>query len=155
MTQTPEPLAVIQSDREAAADWMSCQSYDWGFCGDVRSGRVESDLVAAFARHRIEHATPSPVEGMREERVVPIVPTEAQWGGLARDIMMWLDFGPGQKTPRALFKHLERCGSDIPQWLRDEPEMQALDHVPSKGTRCAIIYWAMLEAAALPLPGEG
>jgi len=68
------------------------------------------------------------------------------WGGLARQIMMWLDFGD-KRTPRSLFRHLEMSGMPIPQWLRDEPEMQALDHVPSKGTRCAIIYKAMLEAA--------
>lgn len=69
--------------------------------------------------------------------------TEAMWGGLARDIMMWLDMSP--KTPRALFKHLERIGREVPQWLRDEPEMKHLDHVPSKGTRCVLIYKAMRE----------
>ncbi len=71
-------------------------------------------------------------------------PSEAMWGGLARDIMMWLDFGT--KTPRELFKHLKRTGRDIPKWLTDEPEMRALDHVPSKGTRCVIIYKAMQAA---------
>jgi hypothetical protein len=76
---------------------------------------------------------------------VPLVPTEAQWDGLARDIMMWLDMG--DKTPRALFQHLERIGRDVPQWLKHEPELQCLDHVPSKGTRCAIIYRAMVEDA--------
>lgn len=90
----------------------------------------------------------------------PLVPTEAQWGGLARDIMMWLDMHEaGGKTPRNLFLHLERLGRDIPQWLRDEPELQDLDHVPSKGTRCTIIYRAMLEAYAARLaelpPREG
>jgi hypothetical protein len=74
--------------------------------------------------------------------VAPEQPTEAQWGGLARDIMMWMDMRP--LTPRALFRHLDQLGRDIPQWLRDEPEMQALDHVPSKGTRCVIIYRAMI-----------
>lgn len=77
--------------------------------------------------------------------IVPKEPTEAQWGGLARDIMMWLGFD-GQPTPRRLFDHLGRLGRDIPQWLRDEPEMQSLDRVPSKGTRCMIIYRAMLES---------
>jgi len=78
-------------------------------------------------------------------RTVPIVPTEAMWGGLARAIMMWLDMA--HRTPRNLFQHLERSGHEIPQWLRDEPELKNLDHVPSKGTRCAIIYRAMIEAA--------
>jgi hypothetical protein len=71
-------------------------------------------------------------------------PPEEAWGGLPRDLVMWLDMG--DKTPRALFKHLERCGRPIPQWLRDEPEMQCLDHVPSKGTRSVLIYRAMLSA---------
>jgi hypothetical protein len=81
-------------------------------------------------------------------------PNKELWGGLARDLVMWLDMTP--KTPRALFKHLERCGREIPQWLRDEPEMQHLDHVPSKGTRAVLIYRAMLPAIrTLPTEGEG
>lgn len=71
--------------------------------------------------------------------------TDAMWGGLARDIMMWLDFDT-RPTAGSLLKHLENVGTHIPQWLRDEPEMQHLDHVPSKGTRCAIIYKAMEES---------
>jgi hypothetical protein len=71
-------------------------------------------------------------------------PSDEMCVGLARDIMMWLDMDP--KTPRALFKHLERISREIPQWLRDEPEMQSLDHVPSKATRCAIIWQAMMTA---------
>jgi hypothetical protein len=82
-------------------------------------------------------------------KLVPVIPTEAQWNGLARDMMMWLDMD-GRHTACSLFKHLERCGTEIPQWLRDEPEMKNLDHVPSKGTRVAIIYRAMLAAAPTP-----
>ena len=47
MTETP----ITQADRDAAADWMSTKSYDWGYCGDIRQGRVSHDLVQAFARH--------------------------------------------------------------------------------------------------------
>lgn len=72
-------------------------------------------------------------------------PSEEVWGGLARAIMMALDMGA--LTPCAMFEHLERTTDEIPDWLRNEPEMQALDHVPSKGTRCVIIYRAMLEAS--------
>lgn len=93
---------------------------------------------------------PAEIEPRRVDEatvLAPVRPSETQWGGLARDIMMWLDMGPGSaKTPRALFAHLEQVGRPAPQWLRDEPEMQNLDHVPSKGTRCAIIYKAMLFA---------
>lgn len=85
-------------------------------------------------------------------KLVPSIPTEDQWGGLARDMTMWLDMD-GRKTAGSLFKHLERCGTSIPQWLRDEPEMKNLDHVPSKGTRVTVIYRAMLQAAPVH-PGE-
>jgi hypothetical protein len=78
-------------------------------------------------------------------------PDEA-WDGLPRQIMMWMDFGE-RTTPRSLFAHLERSGYEIPQWLRDEPEMQHLDHVPSKGTRCVLIWKAML--ANILKEGEG
>lgn len=79
-------------------------------------------------------------------------PDEGMWDGLARDMMMWLDMA--YKTPRALFRHLERIGREIPDWLRNEAEMQSLDHVPSKGTRCVIIYKAMLTAARSGRSGE-
>lgn len=79
--------------------------------------------------------------------MVPVEPVEAQWSGLARDIMMWISMYPGSgMTPRSLFQHLELMGHEIPQWLRDEPEMQSLNHVPSKGTRAVIIYKAMVAA---------
>ena len=84
--------------------------------------------------------------------LAPKVATEEQWDGLARDIMMWLDMG--DKTPRALFKHLERLGREIPQWLYDEMEMHALEHVPSKGTRCCLIYTAMISSIQPPANQE-
>lgn len=75
-------------------------------------------------------------------------PTKPMWIGLARDIVMWMDAYPGAgMTPRNLFTHLDRIGRDIPAWLRDEPEMMSLDHVPSKGTRAAVIWRAMIEDA--------
>ena len=84
---------------------------------------------------------------MKEVNItVPKIPTEDQWGGLSRSIMMWLDMYEGSsKTPKNLFKHLELSGVKVPAWLKDEPEMKNLDSVLSKGTRCAIIYRAMLE----------
>ena len=76
--------------------------------------------------------------------IVPRVPNEDMWGGLARDIMMWMDFDC-RKTPRTLLDHLRRSGSKLPDWLADEPEMKNLDHVISKGTRVVLIYRAMVE----------
>lgn len=93
------------------------------------NGRVTGETVRAIAG--------LVVDAIRD-------PTEAQWGGLARQIIFWMDMQP--KTPRALFKHLERSGWEIPQWLRDEPEMRNLDHTVSKGTRAVLVYRAMIDA---------
>lgn len=80
-------------------------------------------------------------------RLVPEEPTEAMWGGLARDLVMWTrHFPQGDK----LFAHLTSLGRDIPQWLRDE--VRDVSHVPPKGTVAACIYKAML-AAAPAVPG--
>lgn len=46
-------VKVTDADRGRAADYMSERDYDWGYCGDVRAGRVEHPLPAHFARHRI------------------------------------------------------------------------------------------------------
>lgn len=82
-----------------------------------------------------------------KSKMLPETPPEEMWGELPRDIVMWMDMHEGsKKTPRNLFKHLERLGREIPQWLKDEPEMKNLDSVPSKGTRAVIIYKAMWHA---------
>ncbi|WP_454798513.1 hypothetical protein [Novosphingobium lindaniclasticum] len=67
------------------------------------------------------------------------------WDGLARSIMMAFDMGG--KAPSDLFRHLERVGQPIPQWMRDEAEMKHLNRTISKGTRCVLIYRAMAEDA--------
>ena len=74
--------------------------------------------------------------------LVPIIPTEEQWSGLVRDLMMWLDMY--DKTTQGLFQHLRLLGVEPPQWLLDEPEMKGTG-VPSKGTRVTLIYRAMIE----------
>lgn len=81
----------------------------------------------------------------QEDRIAPWTPSDDAWGGLARDIVMWHDCYPNRLTPRTLFKHLDLVGTEVPQWLRDEPEMQHPDHTISKGTRAVIIYRAMLQ----------
>lgn len=82
---------------------------------------------------------PTKEQAARREEV-----PEYAWNGIARDLFLAWDFGC--KTPRELFEFIERCGREIPQWLRDEPEMKALDHTPSKGTRAVIVYKAIHEA---------
>ena len=81
---------------------------------------------------------------------VPEIPTEEQWGGLAHDIMLWMD-SDCEQIPRALFQHLERLGRTIPDWFEQETELKNLDHTISKGTRVTLIYRAMLQDAPKPI----
>lgn len=83
---------------------------------------------------------------MTEEFVlVPVEPTEAMWSGLARQLVFAFQM-QAPHTPRRVLAFLENTGTEIPTWLKDEPEMQALDHSISKGTRAVMIYRAMLNA---------
>lgn len=156
----PEPASISDHCRLVGCEHKVAGLPAWSL-GDVVVTTNEAGDCVAVTRQDADHrvlsvlwerpqvdAPPAAVpEGMV---LVPREPTEAQWSGLARSIMMWLDFDPSQKTPRYLFQYLEWSGVDIPEWLRKESEMQALDHVPSKGARCAIIYKAMLAAAKEP-----
>lgn len=72
----------------------------------------------------------------------PREPTEAMWGGLARDLVLWQRFK--NPTGRALYEHLIMLGRTIPDWLTKE--IGDLDHVPPKGTVATCIYKAMIEA---------
>jgi hypothetical protein len=103
------------------------------------------DSYAEARRHKAFQRLDALLAELRE-------PDEAMWGGLARQMMLWLGFE--RATPRTLFTHLQSSGYEIPQWLRDEPEMQALDHVPSKGTRCVLIFRAMLDSISQPSPAQ-
>jgi len=68
-----EVAAVIQADRDAAADYaLASEPNDTAFPYDVRRGYLDkAPVVQAFARHRIAHSDPRPVaEGLREaERI--------------------------------------------------------------------------------------
>lgn len=118
---------------------------DGHFCGRAKRWIGHNDSHKFVPIDELLHSLIAlvPGEGIV---VVPEEPTEAQWNGLARAIMMWLDMNT-RKTPRSLLDHLNRSGQTVPKWLLDEPEMEHLDHSMSKGTRCVIIYKAMLKAA--------
>ncbi len=75
--------------------------------------------------------------------LVPVEPTESQWGGLARDVIMWMECYQSRSAD-SLLKHLRRCGTEIPKWLMDE--VKDGSHSLDKGTVAAIIYKAMLAA---------
>ncbi|WP_043309544.1 hypothetical protein [Pseudomonas sp. ML96] len=87
---------------------------------------------------------------------VPFEPTEAQWGGLARDIVWWMRSYPSNKhTPATLVEHLGNLGREIPAWMGSEVELKRQDHVISKGTIAVLIYKAMLAAGPDPVtPAE-
>lgn len=78
-------------------------------------------------------------------RIVPSVPTEVQWSGLARQLVMWRDLCHGHPTGQTLYQHLSRIGYAVPDWLRRE--IPDTNHVPPKGTVAVCIYLAMLDAA--------
>lgn len=48
-----ETLKVEQCDRDVVADYLFEHGGDWGFCGDVREGRIEHPLVSLLSAHRI------------------------------------------------------------------------------------------------------
>lgn len=78
-------------------------------------------------------------------KLVPVEPTEAQWGGLARDIVWWLYAHGSPHTGHKLHAFLRNLGRYIPDWLTEE--IHDSGHTPPKGTVAAVIYRAMLEAA--------
>ncbi|MBA1234741.1 hypothetical protein G7Z98_09255 [Pseudomonas stutzeri] len=122
---------------------------------EVAQGLANAALVAYRNAAPIAQTAPQPEQsGLAPEgyALVPITPTEEQWSGLARDLMMWLDMS--DKTAQGLFKHLRMIGVEPPQWLRDEPEMQGAG-VPSKGTRVTLIYRAMIEDFLASLSAQG
>lgn len=114
-TENPETLS-----RERWAQLLKYPSID-GFIADVYPG---PSTVGLASRHF----------------TVPFQPTEAQWSGLARDIVMWLQFA--ETTGATLHQHLRRLGRNIPGWLAEE--IHDINAVPPKGTIVTVIYKAML-----------
>ena len=44
-------VEVRQEDRDAVADYLFEHGGDWGFCGDVREGRIDHPLTNLLAAH--------------------------------------------------------------------------------------------------------
>ncbi len=53
------PVQVTQADRDSAADYLDATGADWGFCGDVRNGRVKHPIADLIAKVRLEALTPN------------------------------------------------------------------------------------------------
>ncbi len=113
---------------------------------DPADGGVKDDLdVGRIAFHALRALRPGDV--VPGGVVAPREPTEAMWGGLARDIIMWTRF-PHQ-SGSALHAHLRNCSAaPVPAWLL--AEIPDTDAVPPKGTVAACIYKAMLAAIQEP-----
>ena len=120
----------------------------WKIAADIRAACEPSPTSSMLNIVKLLEKFAAEIRDMNEKsshKLVPIVPTETQWAGLARKIIMAWDLGCN--TPRQLFSYLGSGGTKIPQWLQNEMEMRNLDSIPSKGTRAAIIYRAMIEDA--------
>lgn len=76
--------------------------------------------------------------------LVPLEPTEAQWGGLARDIVFAWRFS--KWTAAGMFEFIRSAGHDVPDWMRAMMPGSP-DATISKGTCAVILYRAMIEAA--------
>lgn len=113
---------------------------------DVTTFRDYGIQSALLAIERMEERVRAETERLRN-------PKQEMWSGLARQLMMAFDMNA--KTPREILEHLDRVGYEIPDWLKDEPEMKALDHVVSKGTRVVLIWKAMFDAAIKETSHEG
>ncbi|GEM_PF-5489140 len=124
--------AFGKSKAEILSDWEALEASEEGYCNPLA-------LLFSQCRH--------------EARAEALEDGKNNWDGLARSIMMAFDCDA--KTPRAIFKHLSMVGQPVPKWMRDEAEMQNLDHVISKGTRCVLIYRAMAEPALRSGEREG
>lgn len=81
-------------------------------------------------------------------KLVPVEPTEAQWGELARDIVFWYGTCTPPHHGAKLHTFLRNMGRVVPHWLIEE--INDSDSTPAKGTVAAVIYKAMLEAAPAP-----
>lgn len=88
-------------------------------------------------------------------QLVPFNPSEEQWDGLARSIVLWMRSYPSnQHTPRTLVEFITSYGHAVPKWMEEESELLAKDHVISKGTVAVLVYKAMLAAATKPEGGD-
>lgn len=131
---------VAALERAATAMWNSEANMD------NEAAAAEEAIGNAKSAAPVAQAGQVP-EGMR---LVPLNPTEEQWGGLARAIVFWMRSYPSNKhTPATLVEFITSLGHEVPEWMGDEVELRAQDHVISKGTVAVLIYKAMLDAAPL------
>lgn len=111
----------------------------------LHGSNLELQNLLDQAAAALERPAPPELAGWRW---VPEEPTDAMWGGLARDIVFWDRYG--KHNGSELHAHLKSLGREMPDWLAKE--IPDTDQVPPKGTVAACIYKAMLQAAPTPAP---
>lgn len=80
---------------------------------------------------------------LQEGKLLPFEPTEEQWGGLARHLIMWMQMSERQSA-KSLNTHYKRfVGHTLPDWLLKEIGNVESDHQLPKGTLAVLIYKAM------------
>lgn len=78
--------------------------------------------------------------------VVPVEPTEAQWGGLARVLGRYMQ-NKDRYCPITLKRHLDMFADEIPDWLNKEVPNWESEHAFATADLPAFIYKAMVEVA--------
>lgn len=136
-----EPKNYFFETEEEAADAAFGEMDNRGLFKDVSDDlfdEIKTDVATAAITAYLAHA------GKEGWVMVPKEPTEAMWGGLARDLIAW-DRGLPNQYGSTLHKHLRARGREIPDWLL--AEIPDINHTPPKGTVAVCIYRAMLAAA--------
>lgn len=78
--------------------------------------------------------------------VVPVEPTETQWGGLARVLGRYMQ-NKDRYCPKTLKRHLDMFADEIPEWLNKEVPNWESEHAFATADLPVFIYKAMVEAA--------
>jgi hypothetical protein len=79
-------------------------------------------------------------------KLVPLEPTEKQWGGLARDLGKYMQMYD-RYSPKSLKKFLDRFVGEPPEWLTKEVGNWESDAAFATADLPVFIYKAMLEVA--------
>ncbi|WP_336948676.1 hypothetical protein [Acinetobacter junii] len=85
-------------------------------------------------------------EKLKGKVVVPVEPTEDQWGGLARVLGRYMQ-NKDRYCPKTLKLHLDMFADSIPEWLNKEVKDWDSDHAFATADLPVFIYKSMLEAA--------
>lgn len=79
-------------------------------------------------------------------KLVPLEPTEKQWGGLARDLGRYMQMHD-RYSPKNLKKFFDRFIGEPPEWLTREVGNWESDAAFASADLPVFIYKAMLEVA--------